>query len=46
MRRDEIRVGAELRAKVPEAAAVRGPLVSSHRLTLANDGSTHYRFSR
>jgi hypothetical protein len=41
-----MRVGAELRAKVPQAAAVHGLPGSSHRLTLANDGSTLYRFSR
>jgi len=32
--------------KVPYAAAVHGPPASSHRLTLANTGSTHYRFPR
>jgi hypothetical protein len=30
--------------KVPYAAAVHGPPASSHRLTLANSGATHYRF--
>jgi len=37
---------AALRAKVPKAAAAGGPPASSHRLTLANIASTHYRFPR
>jgi hypothetical protein len=32
--------------KVPYAETVHGPPASSHRLTLANSGATHYRFPR
>jgi hypothetical protein len=36
--------GAMLRAKVPQAAAVHFLPAPTHRLTLADRGSTHYRF--